>query len=234
MNTPKRLFIGKFEAPMNVHEQVSAEYCERHSSPEPEWLRSCTRNTNLKQVNPRMLSGHLQGRTLSMLSGLTKPMLALEIGTFTGYATMCLAEGLAPGGKIITLEEDPELERSIREHIAASPYASRIEPVIQDAMDWLMQHHNLRFDLVFLDADKCRYPEYLERLIPMLRPGGLLIADNTLWSGKVFDPKQIEQDRDTKAIDVFNKTLASHQQMDVVVLPFRDGLSLARKKNETS
>ena len=219
---------------MNVHEQALADYCESHSSPEPEWLRACVRNTHLKQINPRMLSGHLQGRMLSLLSGFIKPVLALEIGTFTGYAAMCIAEGLAPGGKLITLEEDPELERSIRENIAASPFAAHIEPVIQDAMEWLKQHQHLQFDLVFLDADKCRYPEYLELLIPMLRKGGLLIADNTLWSGKVLDQNQLEKDRDTKAIDVFNKTLASQQQMEVMVLPFRDGLSLARKKHETS
>jgi predicted O-methyltransferase YrrM len=219
---------------MNVHEQLLAEYCELHSSPEPEWLTKCVRNTHLKQINPRMLSGHLQGRMLSMLSGLIKPVLALEVGTFTGYAAMCLAEGLAPGGKLITLEEDPELERSIRENIAASPFAARIEPVIQDAMEWLKQQHSLQFDLVFLDADKCRYPEYLEQIIPVLKPGGLLIADNTLWSSKVLDSKQLEHDRDTKAIHVFNKALAHHPEMDALVLPFRDGLSLARKKNETS
>jgi caffeoyl-CoA O-methyltransferase len=215
---------------MNLQEEALLDYCGKYSSTEPEWLRICTRKTNLKQINPRMLSGHVQGRLLSLLCSMLKPSLVLDIGTFTGYSAMCLAEGLTPGGKVISLEEDIELERSISENIGASPYTDRIEMVFSDALDWLKQHPKLQPELVYLDADKRRYPEYLEVLLPMMPPNGLLIADNTLWSGKVLKAGSTAKDEDTASIHQFNKMLAAQQGLDVFMLPLRDGLTIARKK----
>lgn len=216
---------------MNLQEEALLDYCGRHSSAEPEWLRNCMRKTHLKHINPRMLSGHVQGRLLALLCNMLKPSLVLDIGTFTGYSAMCLAEGLAPGGRVITLEEDVELERSISENIGASPYADRIETVFADALTWLKQHPHLQPELVYLDADKKRYAQYLEVLLPMLPPNSLLIADNTLWSGKVLDAGTATGDVDTAAIDQFNKRLAAHQELEVFMLPLRDGLTIARKKS---
>jgi predicted O-methyltransferase YrrM len=216
---------------MNPQEEALLDYCERHSTAEHEWLQMCVRKTHLKHLNPRMLSGHVQGRLLSRFSGLMKPNLVLDIGTFTGYSAMCLAEGLAPQGKVITLEEDVELERSIRENIAASPFADQIEPVFEDALIWLGNHAQLQPDIIYLDADKSRYPQYLPLLLSMMRPNSMLIADNTLWSGKVLDAGTTHKDTDTQAIDQFNKMLAAQEQLEVFLLPLRDGLSIARKKN---
>ena len=178
-----------------------------------------------------MLSGHVQGRLLSMFSHLVRPKLVLDVGTFTAYSALCLAEGLAHGGKVITLEIDHELERSIRAHIAASPYEAVIEPVFKDALQWLKEQVFLKPDLVYLDADKRRYPEYLEVLLPMMQPGALLIADNTLWSGKVLDEKEVEHDEDTRVIDEFNKKLAATSNLDMLMLPLRDGMSVVRKRD---
>lgn len=215
---------------MNLQEEVLFDYCGRHSSEEPEWLRNCSRKTHLKHINPRMLSGHVQGRMLSLFCHLIKPSLVLDIGTFTGYSAMCLAEGLAPGGKVITLEEDEELERSITENIYASPFAGSIETVFTDALEWLKGNTHLKPGLIYLDADKGRYPQYLEVLLPMIPANGILIADNTLWSGKVLDGARINRDDDTLAIDLFNKMIASRKDLEVFMLPLRDGLSIARKR----
>jgi len=215
---------------MNLQEEALLDYCGRHSSEEAVWLRNCTRTTHLKHINPRMLSGHVQGRLLALLCHLVKPSLVLDIGTFTGYSAMCLAEGLASGGKVITLEEDVELERSITENINASPYTGRIETVFADAMEWLQANTQLQPGLIYLDADKGRYPQYLEVLLPMMPANGMLIADNTLWSGKVLDTAKANPDADTLAIDLFNKMLAAQADLEVLMLPLRDGFSIARKR----
>lgn len=176
------------------------------------------------------MSGHLQGRLLSLLSKMVKPSLVLDIGTFTGYSALCFAEGLAPGGKVITIEADEENEALIREAIHSSPYASVVQPVIGNALEWLEKNPETHPDLVFLDADKRNYPHYLNKLIPMMLPGSLLLADNTLWNGKVADPQEREDDIDTRTLHRFNAVAASHAAFDTILLPLRDGLTLMRRR----
>ncbi|AMQ00990.1 O-methyltransferase [Pedobacter cryoconitis] len=197
-------------------------FCE----PESELLQRIDRETNLKVLMPRMLSGHYQGRVLSMLSKLITPKRILEIGTFTGYATICMAEGLAQDGIIYTLDKNMELEDRVRGYFAVSPYNSQIKYIMGDATQTI---NNLdeTFDLVFIDADKKNNGTYYDLIFDRVRPGGLIIVDNVLWSGKVLT---LQQDRDTVNISTFNDKVAGDDRVEKLILPVRDGLFIIRKK----
>lgn len=197
-------------------------YCE----PEDKLLQHIDRETNLKVLMPRMLSGHYQGRVLSMLSKMISPKRILEVGTFTGYATLCLAEGLTEEGIIYTLDINAELEDMVRENFAKSPLNSKINYIIGDAQKSL-KNINETFDLVFIDADKKNNGTYYDLIFEQVRPGGLIIVDNVLWSGKVVNNAQ---DKDTKNISSFNDKINEDIRVEKLILPVRDGLIVIRKK----
>lgn len=204
------------------------EYLIAHTDPEPGYLAAINRATHLKVLNPRMLSGHLQGRMLAMLSHMVKPQRILEIGTFTGYSALCLAEGLTAGGEIHTIEADDELEELIRANLRLSPYAGQVKVHIGDAKQLIPELAEF-FDLVFIDADKREYQQYLELVLPRVKSGGIILADNTLWDGKVLDEKNAK-DPQTAAIMEFNNRLSADERVDKVMLPLRDGLTIIRKR----
>ncbi len=198
------------------------KYCE----PEPELLQRIDRETHLKVLMPRMLSGHYQGRVLSMLSKMISPQRILEIGTFTGYATLCLAEGLREDGILYTLDINEELEDMVRGHFAKSGYNDQIKYILGDANQTL-NDLNETFDLVFIDADKKNNGTYYDLIFDRVRKGGLIIVDNVLWSGKVLNNSQ---DKDTRNIVSFNDKIASDTRVEKMILPVRDGLFIIRKK----
>ena len=214
------------------------EYISSHSTAENEVLEAITRDTHVHILNPHMLSGHVQGRVLSMLSHMIKPKRILELGTFTGYSALCLAEGLAEGGRLITIEHNDELEETILRNIAQSPLSDRIELIIGDAIEEL-DHFTQRqkaavlkdkslFDLVFIDADKREYCAYLEAIYPLVPVGGFILADNTLWDGHIIDPAY-DKDKQTLGLRAFNDKLKEDDRFEQVILPLRDGLTLIRK-----
>ncbi len=200
-------------------------YAETHSSPEPDYLARINRNTHAQVLSPRMLSGHFQGRFLSMISRMIAPKVVLEIGTYTGYSALCLAEGLAPGGKVITIDINEELEGRVRKNFDESPFASSIELLIGDARK-IIPTLNIHPDLVFIDADKKGYAEYYDLMLPRITSGGWMLIDNVLWDGKVLDEKP---DAKTRVMLEFNKKIAGDSRIEKVMLPIRDGLTLLRK-----
>jgi caffeoyl-CoA O-methyltransferase len=202
-----------------------ANYCNEHSTPENELLQELNRQTNLKIMMPRMLSGHLQGRFLSMLTHMIKPELILEIGTYTGYSAICMAEGLPQNGKIITLDINAEIESFVRTYFAKSKFNSQIDYQIGNALD-LIPKMNVQFDMVFIDADKINYLNYYKLVIDKVKPGGYIIADNVLWSGRILEDKK---DKDTVAICAFNDFVKNDTKVEKVMAPIRDGLYLIRK-----
>lgn len=203
-------------------QQLLLNYCE----PENALLQKIDRETNLKVLMPRMLSGHYQGRVLSMLSKMVSPSRILEIGTFTGYATLCLAEGLTENGIIYTLDINEELEEMVRANFAASDYDNKIKYILGDANETLSGLNEI-FDLVFIDADKKNNGTYYDMVFDRVRPGGLIIVDNVLWSGKVLNTNQ---DKDTKNITTFNDKVLADTRVEKLILPVRDGLFVIRKK----
>jgi caffeoyl-CoA O-methyltransferase len=204
-------------------QQLLLNYCE----PEPELLQRVDRETHLKVLMPRMLSGHYQGRVLSMLSKMVSPLRILEVGTFTGYATLCLAEGLRNDGLIYTLDVNEELEDMVRHHFAQSAFETRIRYILGDAVQTIDQLKEETFDLVFIDADKKNNGTYYDLIFDQVRSGGLIIVDNVLWSGKVLNANP---DKDTKNITTFNDKIAADPRVEKLILPVRDGLFLIRKK----
>ena len=209
------------------------EYIELHSSPENEALQFITHRTHLRVINPRMLSGHIQGRVLSMISQMIQPKHILELGTFTGYSALCLAEGLHEEGRLITLEHNDEMEDFIRENLALSPLGEKINLVITDAKEYLSTFNaaeTTQFDLVFIDADKKEYCDYLDLVLPLMRKGGWILADNTLWDGHIIDPAY-DKDRQTVALRAFNDKVAQDPRLEKVILPLRDGLTIIRVKS---
>lgn len=194
--------------------------------PESELLQRIDRETHLKVLMPRMLSGHYQGRVLSMLSKLISPKRILEIGTFTGYATLCLAEGLTTDGIIYTLDINLELEDRVRSYFAASGLGDQIKYILGDATQTVSSLDE-NFDLVFIDADKKNNATYYDLIFDRVRPGGLIIVDNVLWSGKVLTN---QQDKDTRNISTFNDKVAADHRVEKLILPVRDGLFIIRKK----
>ncbi len=204
------------------------EYISAHIDAESDLLRNIYRETNLRLLNPRMASGHIQGRLLKMLVTMIKPNLVLEVGTFTGYATLCMAEGLPSGGVIHTVEIDDELEDFIRKGFEKSPVSDRIRLHIGDALE-TVRGLGLVFDMIFLDGNKSEYPDYYNALMDYLKPDGYMIADNTLWDGHVVD-SDYDSDPQTIGVRRFNDMVASDERVEVAMIPIRDGLTIIRKK----
>lgn len=200
-------------------------YLERNCEPEPELLKIINRETQLEVLMPRMVSGHFQGRVLSFLSKMMLPRRILEIGTFTGYATLCLAEGLSEDGKIITLDKNEELEDRVRGYFEASVFDKQIDYRIGNAVD-LVPTIDEVFDIVFIDADKKNNGLYYQQVFDKVRIGGLILIDNVLWSGKVVDNKT---DQDTTNILTFNEMISADERVEKLILPIRDGLFIVRK-----
>jgi predicted O-methyltransferase YrrM len=214
---------------MEFIDESLANYAESHSSPEPALLAKLNRDTYANVLVPRMLSGHLQGRVLSMFSKMIQPKAVLEIGTYTGYAALCMAEGLAPDGVLHTIDINEELETRINKFVAQSPYANQIHLHIGNALD-IIPTLQEEFNLVFIDADKSNYSAYYDLLIDRLPSGAIIIADNVLWSGKILDQAEIAKDLDTRALDEFNKKITQDARVENVLMPVRDGLMVIRKK----
>lgn len=205
-----------------------ATYVEAHTSPESELLRRLNRNTHAQILRPRMLSGHIQGRLLSMISHMVRPRRILEIGTYTGYSALCLAEGLTEDGLLITLDNNEELEDFARSYWQKSLYAHKIDFRLGNAPD-IIPTIDEEFDLVFIDADKKNYTLYFDLVIDKVRPGGILLADNVLWSGKVVATVKAS-DKDTQAVMAFNEKIQQDPRVDNILLPVRDGLMMIRKR----
>ena len=211
-----------------MNEQLN-DYILNHIDAEPEHLYRLERDTHLRLLYSRMCSGHLQGRLLKMLVRMAKPERILELGTFSGYSAQCLAEGLlSDDAQVHTIEIEDELEDFLRQHFADSPVGHRIHLHIGDASQILPQL-NLMFDLVFIDANKRHYPQYYELVLPWLTPGGFIIADNTLWDGKVAEP-HAKIDPQTEGILSFNQMVAADPRVEKVIIPMRDGLTIIYKK----
>lgn len=213
-----------------MHAEITEEleeYCEAHSTPESDLLYRLNRETNLKCIKPRMISGHLQGRLLSFISQMMRPKRILEIGTYTGYATLCLAEGLSDDGRIDTIEVDEELEEMIRRYFSQSAYNEKITLHIGDALQMLKQL-DATWDLVFMDAEKDDYIAYYELVLPRLRQGGIILADNVLWSGKVIQEVKTG-DKETRALMKFNDYILEDKRVKNFLLPFRDGIMVIEK-----
>ena len=205
------------------------EYISVHSTPENEVLQAITRDTYVHELNPHMLSGHVQGRVLSMISHMIRPKRILELGTFTGYSALCLAEGLAEGGKLVTIEHNDELEETIRRNFARSPLGEKIDLLIGDAKELLHRPSMVdTYDLVFIDADKREYCAYLDLVYPLVPVGGFILADNTLWDRHIIDPAY-DKDKQTLGLRAFNDKLKEDNRFEQVILPLRDGLTLIRK-----
>lgn len=205
-----------------------SDYCENNSSPESEVLAQLNRETHLKVVSPRMLSGHLQGRFLSFISKLQQPRLIVEIGTYTGYSALCLAEGLHPEGKLISIDVNEETSCFAKSFIAKTEYANKIELILADAKEYIPTLKE-SIDLVFIDADKKNYLTYYHLMIVKIKSGGLIIADNVLWSGKITMPEK-DMDRETLALHQFNQFVQQDNRVENILLPIRDGLMVLRKK----
>ena len=202
------------------------DYVTKHSNEEPQILKDLTRETYQKVLLPRMLSGPLQGRFLSVLSKIIRPKKILEIGTYTGYATLCLAEGLAPNGIIDTLDKNEELLDFQRKYFNRSGYGDQINQHLGNAID-IIPKLSSDYDFVFLDADKTNYINYFELIIPKMNSGGVILSDNVLWSGKVIKEADVK-DKDTQVLQEFNKLLATDKRVESVLLPLRDGLTISR------
>ncbi|MDC3079675.1 O-methyltransferase [Flavobacteriaceae bacterium] len=201
------------------------QYIDKHSMEESDLLKALDRETHQKVLLPRMLSGSYQGRLLSLLSKMIMPKKILEVGTYTGYATLCLAEGLAKGGSIDTIDHNEELADMQRRYFDQSPYGSQIVQHLYKAKDILKTLAG-PYDLVFLDADKENYPHYFDLIIDKLEPGGILLSDNVLWSGKVLEKAT---DEATSALQEYNHKINTDVRVETVVLPIRDGLTITRK-----
>lgn len=210
---------------MDVIQPELQQYAEKHTSPETELLAAINRDTHANVMMPRMLSGHLQGRVLALVSKMLRPKVILEVGTFTGYSAICLAEGLAPGGKLITIDKNGELEERVRQNFQKAGLTDAIDYRIGDASD-IIPSLNMSFDLVFIDADKENYSNYYDMLIDKLNLNGFILADNVLWSGKVLEEMG---DKDTEAIKAFNRKVTDDPRVENVLLPIRDGIMMIRK-----
>ena len=213
---------------MNFISEKLNDYIKKHSNKESDLLKELSRETKLKILNSRMLSGSYQGRILSMISKLTKPKYILEIGTYTGYSSLCLAEGMKNDGELHTIDKNEELYDFQRKYFNKSHYKDKIFQHLGNALE-LIESINKKFDLIFLDADKENYTKYLELLVNKLNTNGILVTDNVLWSGKVTMPIS-DEDLSTQEIDKFNKLLNQRSDMETIIFPFRDGISVSRKK----
>lgn len=204
------------------------QYVCLHTSDESQLLKELNRQTHLKVLQPRMLSGHFQGRLLSMISKLLQPKRILEIGTYTGYSALCLAEGLHGEGKLTTIDVNAELNAFVKSFVDQSQYSQQIELIVGDAMQ-LIPELDEEFDLVFIDADKKNYLNYYQLVFDKVRSGGILLTDNVLWSGKVIQALK-DNDKETKIIMEFNEFVKNDTRVETILLPIRDGIMLTRKK----
>jgi caffeoyl-CoA O-methyltransferase len=203
-------------------------YCDNHSSQENEVLKNLNRHTNANILQPRMISGHFQGRFLSMISNMIKPKYILEIGTYTGYSALCLAEGLQENGKLFTIDVNPENEDLVNEYIEKAGMKTKIRHIIGDAYQ-IIRTLNHPFDLVFIDADKPNYERYYDLVMETIPSGAYILLDNVLWSGKVLNEKALEKDKDTKTLHFLNQKITADNRVENILLPLRDGLMLVRK-----
>ena len=213
---------------MNFIPDIIDDYVVKHSQKEPELLQQLYKETWQKVVNPRMLSGAFQGRVLSMISKLIQPTTILEIGTYTGYSALCLAEGIQKSGALYTIDRNEELESFSKKYFDKSPYRNQIKQLIGDAID-IIPTIDKKFDMVFIDADKSNYTNYFNLIIGKMNSGGVILSDNVLWSGKVVE-KINPKDIDTKALVAYNKLLNSDPRIETILLPIRDGLTISRVK----
>lgn len=207
------------------------EYVVAHSENEPQLLQQLTRETYQKILQPRMLSGHYQGRVLSIISKLVNPTCILEIGTYTGYSALCLAEGLKENGSLHTIDVNEELVDFQRKYFDLSPYGNQIHQYLGNALEIIPQLKDT-FDIVFIDADKENYASYFELVIDKLNPGGIILSDNVLWSGKILETKLKKEDKATSALKAYNKLLKEDKRVETIILPIRDGLTISRKKKD--
>ena len=210
------------------HSEELEQYILRHTEPESDYLHQLWRSTNIHLLAGRMASGHQQGRLLKMLVQMIRPTTILEMGTFSGYSAICMAEGLEQGGKLYTYEIDEELEDFTRPWIEGSPVADKIEFIIGDAIQEAPRM-GILFDMVFMDGDKRNYKQAYETFLGITRPGGFILADNTLWDGHVVD-NNYDRDHQTKGIAEFNDYVFADQRVEQILLPLRDGLTIIRKK----
>jgi len=214
---------------MEFLDEELQQYAEDHTSQESALLYKINRQTHLSVLKPRMLSGHMQGRILAMFSQMLQPRQILEIGTYTGYSALCLAEGLQAGGTLHTIDINEELETRVRGYFAEAGLSESIKYYLGNALN-IIPGIDATFDLVFIDADKINYARYYDMVIDRVRPGGYIIADNVLWSGKVLPKYRKKLDEDTKAVLDFNKMVQDDAKVENILLPVRDGLLIARKK----
>src|SRR5690554_5774991 len=203
-------------------------YCEEHTSPEGDLLRSVSRETHAKVLMPRMLAGHLQGKMLELTSKMLRPTTILEIGTYTGYSAICMARGLADDGKLITVDINEELEDMVRGFFEKSGFSTKIEYKLGNALD-IVPGLEGNFDLVYIDADKANYINYYNLVVDRMNQGGIILADNVLWSGKVLDSEKEKISQDTRAIMDFNQMVQQDPRVENVLFPIRDGIMMARK-----
>ena len=212
---------------MSFIPQTILDYAEKHTEEEPKILQKLRKETWQKVLAPRMLSGHLQGRLLAMISQIVRPKIILEIGTYTGYATICLAEGLADNGRIHTIDINEELIEIQKKYFRKVGYENQIVQHTGNALHIIPQI-NAKFDLVFIDADKTNYSQYFDQVVEKMNKGGIILSDNVLWSGKVLvQPDQ--SDMETKEIIDYNSKLKADKRIETLLLPIRDGISIARK-----
>lgn len=211
---------------MHFISQELEDYIEQHSEKEPAHLAALNKETYQKILLPRMLSGHFQGRVLSMLSKLIRPVNILEIGTYTGYSALCLCEGMQESGELHTIDIKEELVNFQRKHFDKSPWGKQIVQHLGNAIE-IIPTLNLKFDLVFIDADKENYLNYFELIVPKMNKGGIILSDNVLWSGKVLEPLQ-KNDLSTRVLLEYNQLLKNDPRVETVLLPIRDGLTVSR------
>jgi caffeoyl-CoA O-methyltransferase len=211
---------------MHFISQELEDYIEQHSEKEPLLLAALNKETYQKILLPRMLSGHFQGRVLSMLAKLIRPIHILEIGTYTGYSALCLCEGMQENGTLHTIDIKEELVDFQRKHFDKSPWGAQIFQHLGEAVD-IIPTLDLKFDLVFIDADKENYLNYFELIVPKMNKGGIILSDNVLWSGKVLEPLN-PKDLSTKVLLEYNQLLATDSRVETVLLPIRDGLTVSR------
>lgn len=203
------------------------DYIEKHISLEPTFLKKIDKDTNLYHLNGRMCSGHIQGRLLKMFTSMINPKRVIELGTFTGYSALCIAEALDDDAKLFTIEADDELEEEIRKNLNTSPHGKKVIPIIGDALSVMNDFKDNSFDLAVIDADKRDYPKYFEKIKRLIKPGGFILADNTLWDGHVAETGK--HSSQTKGIMEFNDLIVNTPGLDVAIVPVRDGLTIIRK-----
>ena len=214
---------------MNFISEDLENYVTAHSQTEPELLQKLNKETWQKVLNPRMLSGAYQGRLLALISKLKNPKTILEIGTYTGYSALCLAEGLQPNGTLITIDKNEELTEISSKYFNLSSYKTQIKPIVGNALEVIPTRLE-KFDLVFIDADKSNYSNYFKLVLPKMNSGGIILSDNVLWSGKVLNEAKNKNDKDSMALIEYNQLLNADKRVETILLPIRDGLSVTRVK----